>query len=178
MLYDEHGGFYDHVPPPSAVPPDSFDREYGFDRLGVRVPALLISPWVDASVVSTDFDHTSLLRYLVEKWNLGALTRRVSQANSIGDALSMRSSPRTDTSRSIPEPAPEVSAEFLAASAAEPPNDLQRSLAVFSKHLEMHEMPVAAPAVEAMAAGASEESQAQLRIEAFLTKRSAESDIE
>src|SRR5579862_4507594 len=46
VAFDEHGGFYDHVPPPPAEPPDAHQEEYTFDQLGVRVPALLISPWV------------------------------------------------------------------------------------------------------------------------------------
>jgi phospholipase C len=53
VLYDEHGGFYDHVEPPSAIRPDEHTDEYTFDRLGVRVPALLISPWVDRRPNST-----------------------------------------------------------------------------------------------------------------------------
>lgn len=88
VMYDEHGGFYDHVAPPPAVPPDDArPSEYGFDRLGVRVPALLISPWVDARVESTQFDHTSVLRYLSDKWMLGPLGRRTAGANSIAIAL-------------------------------------------------------------------------------------------
>jgi phospholipase C len=43
VLFDEHGGFYDHVPPPVAIPPDHNQQEYTFDRLGVRVPAILVS---------------------------------------------------------------------------------------------------------------------------------------
>jgi phospholipase C len=62
VLYDEHGGFYDHVPPPRAVSPDgSAARPSGFlfDRLGVRVPAILISPWVaEGRVDHTVYDHT------------------------------------------------------------------------------------------------------------------------
>lgn len=44
ILYDEHGGFADHVPPPTAIAPDANHGEYTFDRLGVRVPAVLVSP--------------------------------------------------------------------------------------------------------------------------------------
>jgi phospholipase C len=87
VFYDEHGGFYDHVEPPGAVRPDDHTEEYTFDRLGVRVPALLISPWVDARVEATLFDHTSVLRYLTDKWGLGPLGFRTAAANSIAVGL-------------------------------------------------------------------------------------------
>jgi phospholipase C len=89
VTYDEHGGFYDHVEPPPAIPPDDLreDSDFKFDRLGVRVPALLISPWVDARVEKRRFDHTSLLKYLSDKWQLGPLGARTAAANSIGVAL-------------------------------------------------------------------------------------------
>src|SRR5438445_5644782 len=77
ILYDEHGGFYDHVSPPAAAPPDHHQEEYAFDRLGVRVPALLVSPYARKGVVQTVFDHTCLLKYLTEKWQLGPLAERV-----------------------------------------------------------------------------------------------------
>jgi len=77
----------DHVEPPSTVPPDDHDEEYTFDRLGIRVPALLISPWVRQGFDSTPFDHTSLLKYLIEKWQLGSLGKRTALANSIGPLL-------------------------------------------------------------------------------------------
>ncbi len=64
LLYDEHGGFYDHVPPPAAVVPDATSAatpHFRFDRLGVRVPAILVSPWVGEGVADhTTYDHTSL----------------------------------------------------------------------------------------------------------------------
>src|SRR5258708_35036808 len=75
VVYDEHGGFYDHVEPPAAIPPDDHREEWTFDRLGVRVPAILVSPWVGAGVEKTIFDHTSLLKYLTDKWDLGPLGR-------------------------------------------------------------------------------------------------------
>lgn len=100
VFWDEHGGFYDHVEPPAAIPPD--DRppppyaEYGFDRLGVRVPALLISPWVDARVAHDAFDHTSVLKYLIDRWRLGPLGQRTAAATSIGAAI-RRTTAREDT---------------------------------------------------------------------------------
>jgi phospholipase C len=96
IFYDEHGGFYDHVVPPSAVPPDDHNGEYSFDRLGVRVPALLVSPWVDRGFTHELFDHTSVLRYLIDKWQLGGLGRRTDAARSIAEAITGQS-PRTDT---------------------------------------------------------------------------------
>jgi phospholipase C len=91
ILHDEHGGFYDHVTPPAAIPPREYKNsdEYDFTQLGVRVPALLVSPWVKPGVEKTIFDHTSLLKYLREKWNLGDLGDRVSspKTNSIACAL-------------------------------------------------------------------------------------------
>jgi phospholipase C len=96
VFFDEHGGFYDHVTPPGAVAPDDHQHEYSFDQLGVRVPALLISPWVSRKVEDTQFDHTSVLKYLIDKWGLGPLGRRAAAATSIGIAI-RESQPRTDT---------------------------------------------------------------------------------
>lgn len=93
ICYDEHGGFFDHVVPPAAVPPDEYTAEYSFDQLGVRVPALLVSPWVKSGVENTTFDHTSLLKYLVEKWDLAPLGNRVAAANSIGPVIQSEKRP-------------------------------------------------------------------------------------
>ncbi|MDQ6768860.1 MAG: phospholipase [Gemmatimonadota bacterium] len=95
ITYDEHGGFYDHVVPPPAPPPDEYREEWTFDQLGVRVPAILVSPWVRAGVVHTQFDHTSLLKYLTDKWALGPLGERTRTANSIGTALTERAARET-----------------------------------------------------------------------------------
>jgi len=70
VVYDEHGGIFDHVPPPNCTP-DRFiapanstgtGMEFKFDRLGVRVPAVLISPWIPKNTVVADrvFDHASI----------------------------------------------------------------------------------------------------------------------
>jgi len=100
---DEHGGFYDHVEPPYTVAPDDHVGEWSFDRLGVRVPAILVSPWVGKGVVKTVFDHTSLLRYLCEKWDLEPLGMRMQagagakRAANFADELGKLNAPRPDT---------------------------------------------------------------------------------
>jgi len=96
VAYDEHGGFYDHVVPPAAVPPDDHREEWTFDRLGVRVPAILISPFVGKRVEKTVFDHTSVLKYLTDLWQLGPLGQRTASANSIGVAINQEQ-PRRNT---------------------------------------------------------------------------------
>jgi phospholipase C len=65
IVYDEHGGFYDHVPPPEAA-----DDEPGmFGRYGVRVPAIIVSPWLEARTVShTVFDHTSIIKTILSRF--------------------------------------------------------------------------------------------------------------
>ena len=104
ITYDEHGGCYDHVPPPSgATPPDDTPGEYGFDfkRFGVRVPAVLVSPLIAPGTVfrvpegTTPIDHTSILKTVEKRWGLPALTARDAAAPDLGDALTL-SAPRTD----------------------------------------------------------------------------------
>jgi phospholipase C len=104
ISYDEHGGCYDHVPPPSgAVPPDDSPGEYGFDftRFGVRVPAVLVSPLIAAGTVyrvpvgTTPLDHTSVLKTVETRWGLPPLTRRDAAAPDVGGALTL-ATPRTD----------------------------------------------------------------------------------
>jgi phospholipase C len=104
VTYDEHGGCYDHVPPPSgAVPPDDSAGEFSFDftRFGLRVPAVLISPLIEAGTVfrapagGTPIDHTSILKTVQERWGLVSLTARDAAAPSLADVLTL-ATPRTD----------------------------------------------------------------------------------
>jgi phospholipase C len=104
VVYDEHGGCYDHVPPPSgAVPPDKSIGEYGFDftRFGPRVPAVLVSPLIPAGTVfraaaaAMPFDHTSILKTIESRWNIPPLTERDAAASSLGGVLTL-TKPRTD----------------------------------------------------------------------------------
>ncbi|HEX9030552.1 MAG TPA: alkaline phosphatase family protein [Streptosporangiaceae bacterium] len=123
--YDEHGGYYDHVPPPAAVPPDDVpgrsliahdswlrrilkplfpgyvrhceDLVAGpltYDTYGIRVPAVIVSPYARPDcVLSEVYDHTSVLKLVEEKWNLPALTRRDAAATSPIGALDLSAPP-------------------------------------------------------------------------------------
>jgi phospholipase C len=103
ITYDEHGGNYDHVPPPSgAVPPDDHIGEFesfDFTRFGVRIPALLISPWIPEGTVfrvtQGTIDHTSVLKTIEDRWGVPPLTQRDAAAPSLAGVLSL-SAPRTD----------------------------------------------------------------------------------
>jgi phospholipase C len=116
IYYDEHGGMYDHVPPPQhGVPnPDgevSIDPPFNFDRLGLRVPAIAISPWINRGTVIHEppkhhFEHSSLLG-TVRKWlslKQGPLTKREAWAATFENITSFRNSPRTDCPIELPLP--------------------------------------------------------------------------
>jgi len=130
LLYDEHGGFYDHVPPPATIPPDGHTSHFDFKTLGVRVPALLISPWIEAGVLKTEFDHTSLLKYVTDKWSLGPLGDRTAKAQTFANAF--RNSARDDCPKSISVPVPTANPVDSAL------NGHQAALAGFSHHLEVN----------------------------------------
>jgi phospholipase C len=177
VLYDEHGGFYDHVPPPAAVAPDGHVLpNFGFDRLGVRVPALLISPWVEQTILQTEFGHTSLLKYMTEKWGLGPLTERVAKAQSFASAIRTTGSPRTDTPASVPVPK-------LAAApvAAEPLNLHQSALVAFSEHLEQEiDEPAGKPArsIAMLAGPLAKIETAKTRVKMFLAQQKLKAGLQ
>ncbi len=89
LAYDEHGGFFDHVPPPRACVPDDIppmlgagDEPGAFDRYGVRVPFVVVSPYARRHYVSHKvYDHTSILRFIETRYDLPALTRRDANAD-------------------------------------------------------------------------------------------------
>jgi phospholipase C len=95
IVYDEHGGFYDHVSPPAAA-----DDHPEFRRLGLRVPALLVSPLVAPGSTSTallgddfHFDHTSIMRTIFTRFcrrdgQIPAMSARTAAANHLGHLLS------------------------------------------------------------------------------------------
>lgn len=84
ITYDEHGGFFDHVPPPTV---DDDHARQGFDQLGFRVPCIVVGPWVKPGGHDMVFDHTSVLKYLCERFGMTPWTARIAQANSIGSLL-------------------------------------------------------------------------------------------
>jgi phospholipase C len=134
-LYDEHGGYYDHVSPPEAPEPDGAPAAnplvrfpwLGFllkftpyaklidvadagpstyDRLGFRVPAVVVSPYARPGYVSnTTYDHTSILKLVERKWNLPALTNRDRTACDPVDMLDLSGPPAFLSPPRLPEPA-------------------------------------------------------------------------
>jgi phospholipase C len=111
--YDEWGGWYDHVAPPAAIPPDNVrpvlspNQVSGrFNQYGFRVPAGVVSPFANRDFVShTVYDHTSVLKTLERKWNLPALTRRDANANDLFDMVDLQSPPTFATPPILKAPA-------------------------------------------------------------------------
>jgi phospholipase C len=172
IVYDEHGGFFDHVPPPQAAD----DDPETFGRYGVRVPAIIVSPWVEPRSVShTLFDHTSIIKTILLRFcpealdsperpkrrlerlhfrhpqDLGA---RVAHANHLGALLT----------GATPRPAPPRDALIRAAAARasaqartgdpttdrpepgnRPPTELQQRILAATHHLTKNGHPTGAP---------------------------------
>jgi phospholipase C len=93
LTYDEHGGYFDHVPPPPACLPDDIppnllagDVPGAFDNYGIRVPLVVVSPYSKKAYVSHhDYDHTSVLRLIETRFDLPALTKRDANADPLLD---------------------------------------------------------------------------------------------
>ena len=163
VFYDEHGGFFDHVAPPAA--PD--DDPTMFGRYGVRIPALIVSPWIEPLTVShTLFDHTSIIKTILlrfcpdalkkPKLHHGLLARlkrlghprylgeRVAHANDLGELLA-RTEPRPAPDRyALVQDAaaraaarPEGAAIDQDALARQPMTDLQIRIAAANHHLRL-----------------------------------------
>ena len=122
LTFDEHGGFGDHVPPPVGVPPgddltytekatDGQNLTFSFNRLGPRVPTLLISPWVGKGVVENkginnggEYTHTSILGFLSELWGLEKLTPRVEWSATFEHLILKKRRSDSDSPKTLPEP--------------------------------------------------------------------------
>jgi phospholipase C len=118
--YDEHGGYYDHVPPPPAVRPDDIPPDIDvppdlpgmYDRLSFRVPAVMVSPYAKRNYVShVTHDHTSVLKLVETKWNLGALTYRDANADNLLDSLNLHGRPAFLQPPVLPPAALDVAAD-------------------------------------------------------------------
>jgi phospholipase C len=140
---DEHGGCYDHVAPPNAAAPSSVaSQPFNFDRYGVRVPAVLVSPFIHQGTVlrppsgSPPFDHTSIIKTLRHCFGLGdaPISRREAAAPHVGGALTLDTPDNLGPSRIealpyTPSPTDLIRARDM------PPNHLQLALAQVAAHL-------------------------------------------
>jgi len=106
IVYDEHGGLFDHVPPPACLSPDGMiciSPPFDFRRLGPRVPAVVVSPYIQRGTISpTVYDHTSFLAtamklFVPKKWPSDDLGQRTKTAATLDDLLDLNASPRMDT---------------------------------------------------------------------------------
>ncbi len=164
ITYDEHGGFFDHVVPPAATPPDPPNpaAQFDFASYGVRVPAVVVSPLIPAGTIDrTLYDHASIAATMKKLFNLPSfLTQRDARANTL-EHLWWLAAPRTDTPTTLPRPqhqppaagAPPAPNALAAAPAApEPPNTLQNSLLALTRELGL---PISIGHVQAMSTAAT-----------------------
>src|SRR6185295_2312523 len=115
VTYDEWGGFFDHVVPPRAAAPNDVDPDLvnGKALLGLRVPVVVASPFsrgdpANPRVVSTVFDHTSVLKLIEWRWNLRPLTAR-DASSDVGNLVKALDFTRRDASvPALPLPSPPV----------------------------------------------------------------------
>jgi phospholipase C len=144
IIYDEHGGCYDHVAPGKAVAPgkglcDNPSPVFGFDRYGVRVPAVIASPYINRGTIlrpsdaypgdgATPFDHTSVISTLRKRFDLGPpLTDRVAAAPTLECVLNL-DAPQNLGPESVTPSSRKVGLFHKLKSLWEPWSDLQDSL--------------------------------------------------
>jgi phospholipase C len=146
VVYDEHGGLYDHVPPPQDAPnPDNQNCQnpfFDFTRLGIRVPAVVISPWIDPLTIdSTRYEHASIAAtarrlFLGDAWQTKFLNQRDLAANTFERNLTRDTArqdiPNFHTPVNVAALArardPGQIAARAAQQAAQPLSDLQKTL--------------------------------------------------
>jgi phospholipase C len=127
ITWDEHGGFFDHVTPPKAIPPGDGtgpghkynQHGFAFDQLGPRVPAIVISPRIPKNVIDhRTYDHASVPAAIERIFGMAPLTDRDKLVNAPNSLLTL-ASPRTDTPATLVSPAAEAAVTALAQSAAQ-----------------------------------------------------------
>lgn len=144
IIYDEHGGIYDHVPPPAAVSPDDQHEDgFAFDRYGVRVPAVIVSPWIAPGTIlrrpdssSYPYDHTSVIATLRTNFGLlgPSLSAREAVAPHVLDVLAL-SEPSNGGPANLPLPMIVPAEAELSNALQRPPNDHQSALAAMALNL-------------------------------------------
>lgn len=133
ITWDEHGGFYDHVLPERTVNPDTTaPAEFDFTLLGLRVPAIVVSPYVPRGTVDdTLYDHASICATVKEVFGLTAfLTKRDAQANTFAK-LASSDAPRDDAPKSLPR----ITSGARRATSATPATELHESLTAMAESL-------------------------------------------
>ncbi len=137
---DEHGGCYDHVPPPCVTSPDPSEFNTGtgqegfeFDRLGVRVPMVMVSANIAANtIINTPMHHCSFLQTMQQKWGLGSLGPRQDTAPAFTEVFNatQRSLETWPDWKVYPGPSSTLDATMIRAvdPGAEPLNPLQKSI--------------------------------------------------
>jgi phospholipase C len=132
ITFDEHGGFYDHQPPPATVSTGdddnyaNFSAAFQFDQLGIRVPAIVISAYTAKGTIigekpddsSTRFDHSSVLATVEKRFELKPLTKRDAAANTLELALNL-TTPRLSSSDAIIK-LPDLAADSAVAKGVDP----------------------------------------------------------
>ena len=144
--YDEHGGFYDHVPPlgaplPDSIPPmtSSTDVQAEFNVTGVRVPTVVVSPYSKPNGVSNvPHDHASIIATIAAKWNLPALTYRDAQANTLFDYLNLSGPPAFLTPPVLATPATPTAEGGSKCVATAPPDTITPSVRKNTRSAEDH----------------------------------------
>src|SRR5262249_2915679 len=132
--YDEHGGCYDHVAPPPAVSPEAPlpKQTFAFDRYGVRVPAVIVSPYVKPGTIfgtptSVPFDHTSIIATLRRRFGLNSLTARDEKAPDLDSILVLPTPDNRGPSR-VKAPLYTPSPQTAAVAQTKRLNSMQRAL--------------------------------------------------
>ncbi|MFW0739265.1 alkaline phosphatase family protein [Flavobacterium sp. T12S277] len=139
ITHDEHGGCFDHVVPPATVPPVADmigECDFTFDRLGVRVPMIMVSSYIQPNtIINGQFEHTSFIKTACQKWDLDALTERDSDPEVLPFTEVFSDQKRTDWSdipfhidlkELLPEPD----------TSKDPLNGLQKTMLTSLLHIE------------------------------------------
>lgn len=115
ITYDENGGFFDHVAPPTTV--DDF-ASTGFDQMGFRVPTIVAGPYVKQGVSSVPLDHCSVLAHIERRFGLEPLNQRTMAANDLSSMIDTERLARGDAAPPVALPAIEIDESQLGADCA------------------------------------------------------------